>query len=551
MIKVGSTYVLLQDPGGAIDQHIEKYHSLELMRVFAKAAAVSVPRGSNLLFPNYPVLPAPRLNQLVIPTGATRWSYCLFLVTTDQKDTILEESADNSNRVKVTFESESNWKQPTSDNWAPEFSLTMSPLSPRPITPANLAETDDIRNLWVLPMVDQRYWWQFLNVELIESEAFSSIPDVVDYLNGKLNGTATLRLTCPKSTHQVPDISAGNNYENVAVVIETLAWHIGCQLVPEINSKSVRASDQDTGFAFISVDDSPLIYENNLSGKVGIAECIRGSGDPSSSNSGWENVGVPSIEMGGPFGESQGSAFLPEKVLIPSKDSFVSRTVSQLGLNLAPYNLRAISGTSSVFRMKWKDVETVSDELRDQACSDFYRRFLKTYDYTFSGVQKWQPTAFDDAVIVSQARFSEGFRVQTRVRSWAQNLIPESLVVASSSGSSGGGGSCDCSCLDSGDIVLHGVEVASRYTWRMNSEEFRQANGTVAFAGGSVTVEFNAGLEKWTLDVSDKLSAKYLDGTDATAVTVLTGELTMQWDGPGTEAVVQLCVSGEIPALVG
>ena len=83
----------------------------------------------------------------------------------------------------------------------------------------------------------------------------------------------------------------------------------------------------------------------------------------------------------------------------------------------------------------------------------------------------------------------------------------------------------------------------------MNSEEFRQANGTVTFVGVSFTVEFNAGSGSWSLDVSDRLSAKYQDGTDATAVTVLTGELTMQWNGPGTEAVVQLCVSGYITAL--
>jgi hypothetical protein len=452
MIQIGNTPIMLQDPSGQIDQHIEKHHTLELMRAFERPAAVQVPRGTNLLFPNYPSLPAPRLNQIVLPTGATRWGYGLFLVTTTQKDAILTEAAlpAKKGRLKVTFCTGDSWKPvPATGTSAfkSQFSLTMSPLPPRPMTPTGLPVIAGVQDLWVLPMVDQRYWWQWLNVDRIESESFADVQAIIDYLDGKLNDTANLLYSCKNPKHdKIPDIATGNNYENVAVVLETLAWHIGCQLVPEINENSVRGTAQETGFALLSVDDSPVIHDNNLKGKIGLAPCTRPTtGAVTSANSGWETVGFPAVAMGGPVTIVQGSAFLPESILLPAAGTYAKRKASEVGLT----TVRTVAGTSGVFRVKFKDADPVPDALRDQVVKDFYNRFSKIHDYTFSGIQKWQPTAFDDCVILSQARFtgSNEVRFQTRVRSWMQNLMPETMVAASkATTTTGGGGSTAGSC---------------------------------------------------------------------------------------------------------
>lgn len=461
MIQIGNTPIMLQDPSGQIDQHIEKHHTLDLMRAFSKSAAVNIPRGSNLLFPNYPALPAPRLNQIVLPTGATRWGYGLFLVTTSQKDAILAESAltTRKGKLKVTFSSGDSWKTAPATNAATfqtHLSLTMSPLPPRPMTPTGLPAIAGVEDLWVLPMVDQRYWWQYLNVDLIESESFSTIQGIVDFLNTKLNNTATLFYSCPNTKHnKVPDIAAGNNYENVAVVIETLAWHIGCQVVPEINTNSVRGTAQDTGFALISVDDSPVIHDNNLRGRIGLAPCTRpSSGAVTSPQSGFETVGFPAVAMGGPVTIVQGSAFLPETLFLPAAGTYAKRKPSEVGLS----TVRTVAGTSGVFRVKFKDADPVPDELRDQVVRDFYNRFARIHDYTFSGIQKWQLTAFDDCAVFTQARFtgSNEVRFQTRVRSWMSNLMPETMVSASKTtppttgtGNTGSGSCGNClNCID-------------------------------------------------------------------------------------------------------
>jgi len=211
-----------------------------------------------------------------------------------------------------------------------------------------------------------------------------------------------------------------------------------------------------------------LIHENNLLGKCGIAVCDRPvTGAVTSPASGFELVGMPIVEMGGPLEITQGSAFLPEKILLPVKatgGTFVPRKASDVGLT----NVKTIAGTSAVFRLKWKDTDPIPDALRDQAAKDFYNRFSKIHDYTFSGVQKWQPTAFDDCVVVWQTRFSGmdglsgGFRCQTRVRSWTQNLIPETMVAAGKVDTAPpvvGGGESSCgnclSCLDASNDNSH------------------------------------------------------------------------------------------------
>jgi hypothetical protein len=564
-IQIGDTPVLMQDPSGKLDEYIERFHSLDLMRAFGQASAVNIPRGSNLLFPNYPTLPAPRLNQLVIPTGATRWSYGLFLVTAAMRDAILAKAAANSNRVTVYFgDDAANWKfQPSGSsagNFKPIFQMTMSPLPPRPIHPPGIATTADIQDLWVLPMVDQRYWWQNLNVGPIQGEGFSSVQEMIDYLNGKLNGTATMWLTCPNPRHdKLPDITAGNDFENIAVMIESLAWHLGCQLVPEVNVNSSRstATALDTGFALVSVDDSPFIHAKNLAGKVGMLACSRvTNGTFESPGTGWENVGIPVVEMGGPIPVAAGSAFLPESIQLPSGDGFVSRKATDVGLTTAM--VRTVAGTSAVLRLKWKDSATPSDALRDQCVKDFYNRFRQIHDYTFAGVQKWQPTAFDDCIVMSQARFTEhygpdhevsGFKVLTRVRSWMQNLLPQVLSSASVVSSGSGGSGCGCACIDAGDIVVNGVETSSKWTIPITKPEvFEQANGDLIFPAGSYIVTWNAGRSKWVLNVTSMIQARFNDGTSATLqATGVAGELTMEWAALGSAPLVTLEVNGTIP----
>lgn len=108
-----------------------------------------------LSIPAWPSPPAIRLNSLWWPrTGATRWARGLFLVT----DAVLEAiaTAQAGQAVAVSFEHGST-----------KTTVQMIPLAARRLTSPE-PSTAGVGRLWLLPMVDQRYFWQFRPVEVGE-----------------------------------------------------------------------------------------------------------------------------------------------------------------------------------------------------------------------------------------------------------------------------------------------------------------------------------------------------------------------------------------------
>lgn len=105
--------------------------------------------------------------------------------------------------------------------------------------------------------------------------------------------------------------------------------------------------------------------------------------------------------------------------------------------------------------------------------------------------------------------------------------------------------SCPCTCIEEGDAVVNGIVTTSRWSVAMKQEKFKQGYGTIIFPAGSYTVVLNDAGDKWELDIGDVLTAIYLDGSDATADTVLDGTLTMEWGAYGP--AVKLCVDGTVP----
>ena len=77
--------MLMQDPEGRVDDMIDRYHTQSLSRITCQNAAVVVNRGNGTIIHNYEPLPTPKINQLVVPTGSTRWSYCLLLADDEIK----------------------------------------------------------------------------------------------------------------------------------------------------------------------------------------------------------------------------------------------------------------------------------------------------------------------------------------------------------------------------------------------------------------------------------------------------------------------------------
>jgi len=550
MIKIGNTVVGLQDPDGKIDQIVQRFHSTELARYFCPSVTTVCQRGSNLLYTNYPELPAPKINQIVVPTGATRWSYGLFLANTSMKNAILAEGNQSGNGLRVQFSTEDSFRpevEPLGGRPAISFSLYLYPLNARPLSPrfdVGDVSGNAVQDLWLIPMVDRRYWWQFKTVGSLSSEAIADSSELFAYFEQvsecffKIVGLSTAY------ADYLPDILAENDHENLALAIESTCWHYGLQLVPELNSTSdsPRVAVDGRQFGLISASDSPDYYDNNMKGYIGLDVSSTGSGG-SSGNVGFEFVGAPSVVMGGEFTDA--GRQLPAAVKIQSGTNVSSETADSLEID----SKLVLPDTEVVLRLKYKDNSTIPSELARQIASDYYDRFSKFYDWTFAGIQPFQPTALDDCIIFSQVRSpsGNGYICQTRVRSWPGNLMPEVPSAAVSSSSSGSAG-CPCVCLDAGNLTVDGIETTSQWSVALSAQKFKQTYGIITLPAGSYIVVWDSGSSLWTLDVSASLTAAYLDGSDATADTTMDGTLTLEWAGVGSAPSLKLCVDGTIPA---
>lgn len=119
---------------------------------------------------------------------------------------------------------------------------------------------------------------------------------------------------------------------------------------------------------------------------------------------------------------------------------------------------------------------------------------------------------------------------------------------AGGSGSSAGNNApCPCNCLETGDILVNGIETTSRWRVSLPIVKFDQANGEIRLAAGDYLLEWDSGVSMWVLDIGDSLTAVYNDGTDATADTTMDGEITLEWASLTDQPELKVCVTGTVP----
>jgi hypothetical protein len=414
MIKFGATYGLLPDPYGMLAKQLNTYLSSELRCITAPRPSSAVQRGSNIVYLNYPELPRPEINRLVIPTGATRWSYMCMLVTGTQKEALYTEAAGGPLTLQYRTEKRSEVGARRT------IKMKMWPLQALPISPeivnsnrehvtfdprfgeaasvaAGLDTSSRPESLYLIPLVDGRYWWQYKDVGQISEQDITTPTELVNYLIGR-SGSGISTLIIHPEYDKVPAV-LDNDGENLAVVLDSAAWQLGLTVCPNM---------EEDGATFVLLDGerSGIIHSDNMAGQNRvIAEEAEDIGYP---------VGVMGDELDP--GLITSAAFLPESVLIPvnGRDTFAVSAVS------AGFSRRVIYGARQILRYRWVGDNAVdtTETLATRIAKDFYARYLFQYDRTFVGSQQWQPCSFTDVIVHEMNGL-------TRIRSTPPNLIPE------------------------------------------------------------------------------------------------------------------------------
>jgi hypothetical protein len=439
MIKFGSTTLSMPDPNGQLKKHVETYLRNVHRKPIGPSQASVTQRGKNILYFNHPELPETDINQLVIPTGATRWSSAYLLATDSQKAAIYTEAGLGplilNYRSEVSSHRYNTSGETVRSDDRPRVLLTMWALPPLPIPPViiNTRENSLAQGFWLIPIVDERYFWQFQNTGLISDEDFTAIEGyragstttstlLLEYLFSKTtSGTAGFTILDLHADYDdfLPDVQTDNNYEPLAPFLESVAAQVGLTIVPNMTWADHQEPTSGKKFALLDPAKSLSLHADNMEG-VGTLEGSLGSGSTT------ENIGVPSLILGDQF-QNQPGIMAPYRVLVANKnDEFIEVTAGSAG-----YTRGTVAETEIVLRYAWTDTTTEALALR--IATDFYARFAVQFDQTFGGVQPFQPNAFHDVIIHRQDIGSDGIWPLTRMRSIPFGLYPEAPII-------GGGG---------------------------------------------------------------------------------------------------------------
>lgn len=403
---------LLQDPDGKIDEIVEKYHSQALSRLLCQNAAVVINRGNGCIIHNYEPTPPPRINQLVIPTGSTRWSYCLLLADDTIKQAIYTACDNGSKSMNLIFGTPVTGRQEKEH----AITLTVKVLPPRRISPHSDDET--LNNLWIIPVVDERYTWQFshtgsLSAYISESETDYAIPNnAVDILLDQLE-TDYLNVGVNDAYDDIkPTCLSTNDYENLPIVLDSILAHFGQRLAVDIGTWStVSESYEEVTFdsppsgktRFVTIDgtNSKDVYDNNLLGKLGLRACTWATATTltTAASSARYTIGKPFIVAGGMI-SSSGTTIAPHTPYASTPSSVDIQTTAGTYVNKTPGSEYKTLAITAIWRTEFD--EDPSTAMKNQLGRDYFYQFYRQYDWTFAGVQPWQQGYFDDYMVLRQ-----------------------------------------------------------------------------------------------------------------------------------------------------
>lgn len=183
--------------------------------------------GVGLPLPNYPSAPPLRLNSLYWPTGATRWGRMVALATAQQLQQIYLKPAVYGVRQLLVHDGNT------------VVTAQMHMLEPRPLAGFSAVQAE---NLWLLPLVDERYLWQFRHMPPYEPSDISSWNAVFTLLGIALDkplavSTIDPRFLSPDKTELFRPAA------NPAVLLDAVCHSIGHRFVlqPDVGYFSDRS----------------------------------------------------------------------------------------------------------------------------------------------------------------------------------------------------------------------------------------------------------------------------------------------------------------------
>lgn len=230
------------DVSGQVQNVLDTFLPQVAQRQLANTAIIQRPRSTfdssprlGLPVVNWPPAPPPRINQLYWPQGATRWAtfYALMYVNVDDWNNSQpwqqnpEKYLELDATVPVTLKIET-FKPSDTSGFDIESTMEMSMyvLEPIIIKEELRYSDDDIGSmLWLVPLVDQRYFWQTASVDLEDGQGSWSA------LRGKIETALDITIDVEGTEVGYPDPFEFAGVQSAAHAIDAMCWSAGMRFV--------------------------------------------------------------------------------------------------------------------------------------------------------------------------------------------------------------------------------------------------------------------------------------------------------------------------------
>lgn len=429
LVSFGGIPLLLQDPEGIVGTMLERHLDETCASIFCELNTAIIENRADSIrnntqttvrhvgipVGNYPLPPKPRINSLYWPTGAKRWSHGLFLIDGENLATILAGVANNSGGTLSIVDDVAGLTA--------GVNTTMYLLPPRPISPPGVNENS---RLWLLPLVDARYFWQ--QDYVVGAYNPYSWETAVSAIQGT-SRVDIVNMSSPPAAYGIPhQLEFQRDFEQVAMLIDGIALTLQRRVVatPTVASTAFAQYSIQTAF------ESQYAATSNF---VQPWDIIAGGGFTAQAAS----IGTKVKEVVVTFTKSNGAR-------IAGYAGGINADPTNRGVKVFHCSANG-SNDSTVDGL---DFGSFQIGLASQVSVDYTAWQAYHYDVTYASIVPWIPSGFDDYVMWDVSVRGTGkkrrYVAQTRAVSMPPNFAGECLPIdnptsTSSSGSVGSSGS--------------------------------------------------------------------------------------------------------------
>ena len=368
---------------------------------------------TNWTFPGHLPNRGVRVGSLYWPTGASHYALSHWIVDDQTLNQISQQVYSEGSYLAGAYQ-----PQPLVISQCDPFGNVINSITASMflISAHPLFQIPGMLGMWLLTLVDDRYWWW-----LRDTGSIQIVEDTTTWVNLFTDLGAALDVTITTdpipSAYLYPSIGFTANYERSPIMLDAVAYNVGQRIVRQLNGtvlsrNPVNAlSDQNTDLA------NPAAAQ------------MRG-GFKFRYTAGTANQDFPGIlpyQVRVTFPQESGG--VPESTLYVVDVTLAS-------LNLADFTGVTTNAETQTFHDTAMYVGTNSAELlalAQQIATDWYRWQVQRIDAAWDGIIPWVPDAMDDYVEWHHGPDD----VSTRVQRGPLNDMTEELLHASATYGSG------------------------------------------------------------------------------------------------------------------